>query len=144
MRLTRRITLYKRKIARWFSEEPPRRQLNFECDLRIINLIRNLAAHLEVPRYCLLEHCLELALGELSQTVADPALRDSLARHLVSDHLLRPCPLRKEDEHTTKQGTKVKTALSLVALLESRSSAQAQQDILRRLMDEALQENNEG
>jgi len=46
-----------------------------------------MAASLEVPLYCLLEHSLQLASYHIAKAMQEPAKREKLIEHIVKVHL---------------------------------------------------------
>lgn len=79
---------YRHKIEKKYIKAIKRKQLNFNCDEDIIIGIRFLAAVLEVPRYVLAEHLLQLGSYHLIEVIKDLKKREKLVEHLVRVHLM--------------------------------------------------------
>ena len=65
-----------------------RRQLNMTIDVRLIRLLKRLAAQLTVPRNILGEHVLEVGCYYLTRTLESEHNTKILQRHLINLHLL--------------------------------------------------------
>jgi len=57
-------------------------------DAELISVVRLLAQVLEVPRYVLTEHALQLGCYQIHAASKDPERRQQLQEHLVEVHLL--------------------------------------------------------
>lgn len=79
---------YRHKVEKKYTKIIKRKQLNFSCSEDIIDGIRLLALILEVPRYVLAEHLLQLGSYYLIEVIKDPGKREKLVEHLVKVHLL--------------------------------------------------------
>ncbi len=135
MGLFRALKHYRKKLEKRFTRQITRKQLNFVCDERIILGLKIMAGSLEVPIYPIAEHLLQLGAAEVLISMKDEALRERLCRHLVEDHLLTPVT-RPESEPVSRRALRIDNALKLLELLETRSSPEAQRDVILRLMEE--------
>lgn len=79
---------YRHRNEKKYVKAIKRQQLNFNCSEDIIEGIRVIAAILEVPRYILFEHLLQLGSYHMVKAINDPKNREKLISHLVEVHLL--------------------------------------------------------
>lgn len=79
---------YRHKVEKNYTKIIKRQQLNFSCSKDIIEGIQVMAAILEVPRYILFEHLLQLGSYHMVKAINDPEKRERLVEHLVKVHLL--------------------------------------------------------
>ena len=79
---------YHHRIEKKYAKVIRRRQLNFNCGEGIIIGIKLLAAILEVPRYVIAEHLLQLGSYHVLTVINDKGKRQKLQEHLVKVHLL--------------------------------------------------------
>jgi len=89
MHLLHRLkAIYRHKLERKYAKTIKRKQLNFNCSEDIILGVQFLAAVLEIPRYVIAEHLLQLGSYHVVKAIKDPEKRDKLVEHLVKVHLL--------------------------------------------------------
>jgi len=79
---------YRHKIEKKYAKAINRKQLNFNCSEDIILGVKFMAAILEVPRYVIAEHLLQVGSYHLIGVIKDRQRREKLAEHLVKVHLL--------------------------------------------------------
>ena len=65
-----------------------RRQFNLNIDEKIIDTVKLLAIVLEVPRYVITEHLLQVGAYFVLKAVKNDDYRQKLQEHLVKAHLL--------------------------------------------------------
>lgn len=108
---------YRKKLERKFRPQIKRTGFNFQCDIGLANLVRELARHLECPVYVIAEHTMQLGIAEVMETILDDALRERLQRHLLSDHLLVD-HLLPEHETVSRRVQRLQNAMKLLELYE--------------------------
>jgi len=79
---------YHHKVERKYLGLPKRRQFNLTIAEGIIEAVKLLAIALEVPRYVIAEHLLQVGAYHVSKTIKDGENRQKLQEHLVKAHLL--------------------------------------------------------
>lgn len=79
---------YRRSIESKRAKAIKRRQFNMTVDERIVLGIKALAAILEVPRYVITEHLLQVGTYHILTAIRDEDKRRKLREHLVKVHLL--------------------------------------------------------
>jgi len=79
---------YRRSIDKKHEKAIRRRQFNMMVDERIALGVKALAAILEVPRYVITEHMLQVGSYHILQALEDPEKREELEKHLIQMHLL--------------------------------------------------------
>ena len=79
---------YRRKPEKKYAKIIKRQQLNFNCSEGIIDALQFIAVILEVPRYVLAEHLLQLGSYHVAKANRDPKKRERQVEHLVQVHLL--------------------------------------------------------
>ena len=79
---------YRRSIESKHKKAIKRRQFNMTVDERIVLGVKALAAILEVPRYVITEHLLQVGTYHILTTIKDEDKRRQLEEHLVKGHLL--------------------------------------------------------
>ena len=92
-----------------------------------------LAHSLEVPVYVLAEHLMQPGAKEVAELVQDEALKDQLRRHLVRDHLLTPV-VRPHSEPISRRLYRLKNAMNLLELLETKNTPEEQRVIITELL----------
>jgi len=117
MQLFRGVKRYKKRLEKQFTRQIGRKQFNFACDQGIVLQLEALARKLEVPKYPLAEHLLQIGLESCLVESRDDTLRELLQRHLVHDHLLVE-GLNPVSERTSQQAHRIQAALNLVRLAE--------------------------
>ena len=132
------IKRYKNRLSKHYGKEIGRKQLNFYCDWKIIAFLRAMAQQLEIPVYVLTEHCLELALAEVSELTKDEALKDWLSRHLVREHLLVPI-VKPQAKHISRRLLRLKNAMDFLGYLEHLATPEQQRQVLARYYKELMQ-----
>ncbi|HUU63061.1 MAG TPA: hypothetical protein VMX96_03970 [Dehalococcoidia bacterium] len=128
---------YKKKLEKRYSKtEIGRKQLNFACDVVLIDRFKFLAEYLETPLYTLAEHALELGLGELAITLQDKALTEFLQRHLLKEHLLVG-QLSPVDKHVSDRVRRINNALKFLKFVEVKAgNPEAVEKIIDRIIKE--------
>lgn len=86
--LRRLITKYRQLLDRRHAKAIRRKQFNMTIDVGLVMGVRFLAFILEVPRYVVTEHLLQVGFYHIYQALNDPERRQQLERHLVEVHLL--------------------------------------------------------
>jgi len=79
---------YRRSIEKRHERAIKRRQFNMTVDDRIVLGVKALAAILEVPRYVMTEHLLQVGTYHVLTAIRDEDKRRKLEEHLVKVHLL--------------------------------------------------------
>jgi len=79
---------YHHKVERKYIILKKRRQLNLTIDEEIIEAVKLLANALEVPRYVITEHLLQVGTYHVLEIIKDSENRRKLQKHLVDAHLL--------------------------------------------------------
>lgn len=79
---------YRRSIEKKHAKAIKRRQFNMTIDERIVLGVKALAAILEVPRYVITEHLLQVGTYHILTAIRDEDKRRKLEEHLVEVHLL--------------------------------------------------------
>ena len=79
---------YHHKVERKYLSMTKRRQFNLTIDEKIIETVKLLAIALEVPRYVIAEHLLQVGAYHVIKVIKDSENRDKLQEHLVKAHLL--------------------------------------------------------
>ena len=79
---------YRRSIEKKHEKAIKRRQFNMMVDDRIVLGVKALAAILEVPRYVITEHLLQIGRYQVLTAMSDEGKRRELKEHLVKGHLL--------------------------------------------------------
>lgn len=102
----------------------------------LTDLVRYMADKLEIPVYPLMEHIVQLGVGEIVVLERDDALKDRLCRHLVQDHLLTPVT-KPESEPLSQRVLQLENAMDFLELLEIRKSREEQREIIRELLGKA-------
>jgi hypothetical protein len=85
--INRLKTKYRHKAEKKYVKSIKRRQLNFNCSQKLVTGVSLIAARLEVPLYCLLEHLLQVGAYHVAQAMQDQDKREKLMEHLVKVHL---------------------------------------------------------
>ena len=80
-------TKYRHRIEKKYIKSIKRKQLNFDCSEQMIIGVSLIAASLEVPMYCLLEHLLQVGTYHVGQAMQNQEKREKLIEHLVKGHL---------------------------------------------------------
>jgi hypothetical protein len=89
MRLSHRLKAkYRHKIEKKYAKTIKRKQLNFNYSEDIILGVQFMVAILEVLRYVIAEHLLQLGSYHLIGVMKDRERREKLAEQLVKVHLL--------------------------------------------------------
>ena len=135
MGLIRVVKRYKRRLAKRFSREIRRRQLNIATDRALVTFIRLMAHQLEVPIYVLCEHSLQLGIAEVYTMTQDKALKDELCRHLVQDHLLTPVT-KPESEPISRRALRLRNAMDFLRMLDDQKTPEAQRAVILRFAAE--------
>ena len=136
MQLFRAVKRYKKRLKKRFTRQIGRRQFNFACDQVIVLQLEALARKLEVPKYPLAEHLLQIGLESCLIEARDDTLRELLQWHLVHDHLLVE-GLNPVSEETSQQAHRIQAALKLVRLAELKGkSPEGIEGIIDRLLGE--------
>ncbi len=125
------VKRYRRRLAKRYTKEINRRQLNIATDRAIATIIRFMAHELEAPIYVLCEHTLQLGLSEVAILIRDEAQKEKLFRHLVKHHLL-VSSLEPEHKTLSRRVLRLQNAIKFMTLLETRGSPE---QIRRILMD---------
>ena len=86
--LNRLRTKYHGVVKRRPGKGVTRRQFNMTVDVDMIHAIKALAAILEVPKYVVTEHALQVGCRHLVDMLQEPETRQKLHEHLVKVHLL--------------------------------------------------------
>ena len=86
--LRRFLTKYHQLLNRRQAKVIRRKQFNMTIDVGLAQGVKLLAAILEVPRYVITEHMLQVGFYHIYQTLQDPQKRQELQEHLVKVHLL--------------------------------------------------------
>jgi len=86
--LRRFLTKYRQLLDRRHAKTIKRRQFNMTIDEGLVLGVKLLAAILEVPRYVITEHLLQVGTYHIYQALQDPTKREELEKHLVDVHLL--------------------------------------------------------
>ena len=79
---------YHHKVERKYLGLPKRRQFNLTIDEEIIEAVKLLAIALEVPRYVITEHLLQLGAYFVLKAIKNDDYRQKLQEHLFKAHLL--------------------------------------------------------
>jgi len=79
---------YEDEIRKKDIEARQRRQLNMVVDGRLIDVIKTQAAQFTVPRYCLVEHLLEIGCFNLIRAIKHEDKAKMLRHHLINVHLI--------------------------------------------------------
>ena len=66
-----------------------RKVFGFLCSPELINLIKDLAALLQIPIYCVTEHCLQIGAISIGAACRHTETEDELKDHLTREHLLK-------------------------------------------------------
>ena len=129
---------YKKKLGKLFGkEEIGRKQLNFACDVGLIERFKLLATYLDTPFYPLAEHVLELGISDIAVELSDSTLTENLQRHLLKEHLLVG-QLNPVDRHVSERARRIDNALRFLDLVEYKAgSVEAVKKIIGRIMKEA-------
>jgi hypothetical protein len=89
MELLRRLkTKYLHLGDRGHVKGITRRQFNMTIDGQMVLAVKFLATILEVPRYVVTEHLLQVGSYHILQALEDPEKRQELEKHLIEVHLL--------------------------------------------------------
>jgi len=86
--LRRVITKYRQLLDRKHVKTIKRKQFNMTIDAGLVDGVKLLAAILEVPRYVITEHLLQVGSYHIYQVLQDPEKRYELEKHLIEVHLL--------------------------------------------------------
>jgi hypothetical protein len=86
--LRRFLTKYSQFFGRRQAKTIRRRQFNMTIDAGLILGVKLLATILEVPRYVITEHLLQVGTYYVYQALQDEQKRQQLQEHLVKVHLL--------------------------------------------------------
>ena len=79
---------YRHKIERKYAKVIKRRQFNLTIAEEVIIGVKAMAAILEVPRYVITEHLLQIGTYHTLKAAKDTQKREKLVEHLVKVHLL--------------------------------------------------------
>ena len=79
---------YHHKVEKKYLRLTKRRQFNLTIDEEIIKAVKLLAIALEVPRYVITEHLLQVGAYCVLKAIKDNENRQKLQEHLVRAHLL--------------------------------------------------------
>jgi hypothetical protein len=79
---------YHHKVERNYLKLRRRRQFNLTIDQEIIEAVKLLAIALEVPRYVITEHLLQVGAYCVLRSIRNNDNRQKLQEHLVKAHLL--------------------------------------------------------
>ena len=86
------VSVLKQKLAKEIRKQHmalrQRRQLNMTVDVRLIDETKELAAQFTIPRYCLVEHLLEVGCYYLTRAMENEDKTKMLRHHLINVHLL--------------------------------------------------------
>jgi hypothetical protein len=82
------MSIINRLIGRIFNKTVKRKQFNVTIDEGIIEVVHYFAEILEVPKYTICEHLLQVGYYHLMDILGDPEGRESLQEHLITAHLL--------------------------------------------------------
>lgn len=137
MGLLKIVKRYKRRLAKRFSREISRKQLNIATDRSLVAIIRLMAHQLGIPIYVLCEHSLQLGIAEIYTLTQDEALKDQLCRHLVQDHLLTPVT-RPEAEPISRRVLRIENTLRFLDFLDKFASREEQKAIISKVIKEAV------
>ena len=89
MGILRRFTAkYHQLLDRRHAKTIKRKQFNMTIDAGLVQGVRLLATILEVPRYAVTEHLLQVGIYHIYQALQEPEKRQELERHLIEVHLL--------------------------------------------------------
>ena len=129
---------YKKKLEKLFKrEEIGRKQLNFACDVGLIERFKLLATYLDTPFYPLAEHVLELGMSEVAVSLNDVSLTEILQRHLLEEHLLVG-QLNPADRYVSERAKRIDNAMKFLKLVEDKAcSIEAVKQIIDRILKEA-------
>ena len=133
MRPFKTLKRYKKRLERRFTQQNGRTQLNFMCDNKLVLGLKALARHLEIPIYPLAEHILQLGMAEVLTSIEDEALMENLQRHLLQEHLFVK-DLKTSSELISRRALRLQNAVRFLELIETRSSPEAQREIIEELM----------
>ena len=140
MGLIKIIRRYRKKLEKRLSRQIRRQQFNFQCDECLIDTLRGLAAHLEVPIYPLTEHTLQLGLLEITTVIQDDTLRERLCRHLLKAHLLVPS-IQPESDLVTDRVLRLRNTRDFLRLLEVKKNPEEQKKIVTQLWEEHIKQS---
>ena len=127
------VTKYKKKIERRFSKQHGRRQLNFRCDLDLIDVLKYMSIRLQVPMSYVGEHALETGLREILLALTDEALRETMQLHLLSDHLGTQ-ELKPAREAVTKRARMLDSAIRLLDLMQM-VNLEERRELMEKFLD---------
>ena len=82
------MSIINRLISKIFNKSIKRKQFNLTIDEDIIEVVSYYAGILEVPKYVICEHLLQVGFYHLMDVFGDPEGRESLQGHLIKAHLL--------------------------------------------------------
>jgi hypothetical protein len=86
--LHRFLTKYHQLLDRRQAKAVRRRQFNMTIDADLALAVKLLAEILEVPRYVVTEHLLQVGCYHIYEAMQDPQTRQELEKHLIEVHLL--------------------------------------------------------
>jgi hypothetical protein len=86
--LRRFLAKYRQLLDRRQAKVVRRRQFNMTIDAGLVMGVKFLAFILEVPRYVITEHLLQVGTYHIYQAMQDPEKRQELEKHLIEVHLL--------------------------------------------------------
>ena len=86
--LRRLLTKYRQLLDRRQVKVIKRRQFNTTIDEGLVDGVKLLAIVLEVPRYVVVEHLLQVGTYHIYRAMQDSEKRQELQKHLVGVHLL--------------------------------------------------------
>ena len=86
--LSRFLTKYRQLLDRRQAKAIKRRQFNMTIDAGLVMGVKLLATVLQVPRYVITEHILQVGTYHVYQALQDPEKRQELEKHLIDVHLL--------------------------------------------------------
>ena len=85
--LSKLKTKYHQKVERKYIISKNRRQFNLSIDEEIIEAVKLLATALEVPKYVITEHLLQVDTYQVLEIIKDSDNRQKLQKHLVINRI---------------------------------------------------------
>ena len=79
---------YRHRIEKKYLKSISRKQFNLTIDEEVIRGVKLLAVILEVPRYVITEHLLQVGSYYILKAIKDEDDKERLQEHLVKTHLL--------------------------------------------------------
>ena len=140
MELLKAVKRYRKKLEKKLSRQIRRQQFNFQCDKRLVDTLRGLAMHLEIPVYPLTEHVLQIGILEIITVIQDDTLKERLCRHLLKGHLLVHS-IQPESELVTDRVLRLRNTRDFLRLMELKKNPEEQREIISQLWEEHMKQS---